>query len=725
MQRGHATRVQDAATALDDLVTRVRGDRLALAGESDAFRLQRQAQREAARANAQATIVDPVQAQLDAAEDALLAERRAQAGNVRDVVRSGIAERQATRRRTTGYIEGHTRAQEDALEALRRAYIANYIKGVPPPGRQAAGNAVFDTLMGETAPVALAKSRLGARVRAEAAKGPALDFTPAKREANRVLTEEILPIARKFPVEPPPAVGHLVDPRIQGAAAGAPGGGPVVPPYVVGQGTPAPTHFPFQGAARNPAIVADEDPLLTELLRGVEGTAYDELKKDPVMAMIAQIHHAPNTVPFATLHDWYSGLTSAKSNLFDGRLRNKLEGLQAHLIGELRRTLASGKNKKYEKAAAEYKTLMRLFERGDVDAIQTFARSKDGPEAIVKMIDPAKPTQVKAIMDLLREVPKQAKGKGAKKGIQRGADAAEMVQQQWYAENILGDGVEGLSERLALLDKPEHREFVDVFLGDANYQQVLENTRLIAKQWEDTVAQHAGRVAAAKKGKATEMDLVRERTRAALEWAQDKGRGLTQTAEDTVASRRKDVEAAKLRADAVVKQERGKGDVRRNQRAQDVREQRAGHDQELQDARRRVSEARLPTPEEQAFAESTLSPEKLRQTKSSWLTTARRALTAYVGLKAMGGGGVLLLGVEKLGKQASERDLLKYVVHSNKATQLLVSQFAASQKPNLVVSHLTRTAVRERRDYNARHPDKPVGAVVREKVQQAGEAIKR
>jgi hypothetical protein len=380
--------------ALDTLKTAIRTRGASLAEQSAALRTQTIAQKEAARTAAQTSIIDPALAHQATAEQGVIDAREAARRNFRTVARTGRADvRAATKAGEAGVTQART-AGQGSLDVARSAFLTE--TAARRTGQIPAGQAVLDVVAGEAAPVTLARRRLGARVPEAAATGPMINLRPQKAEANRVLKEALGPV-ETFPNAPPPQTTHLADPRLRGPQSQVLEGPPVhTPPRV-----------PFHTGE-----MAAEDPQIAAFLRGVEGNRYDELLKDPVMVTVAKIVNAPDDVPMATLHQWYSDLASAKSGLFDPGMKSKVEGLQKHLIGELRGALASAKHKPYEKAAAEYRAMMQLFERGNLDEIQQAAIK--GPEKIVQMIDPDSPTQVAEFMRILREVPAQAKKSGSK-----------------------------------------------------------------------------------------------------------------------------------------------------------------------------------------------------------------------------------------------------------------------------------------------------------------------
>jgi hypothetical protein len=62
-------------------------------------------------------------------------------------------------------------------------------------------------------------------------------------------------------------------------------------------------------------------------------------------------------------------------------------------------------------------------------------------------------------------------------------------------------------------------------------------------------------------------------------------------------------------------------------------------------------------------------------------------------MHALGPAGAALVFAEKGATHATEKDILKYVVHSPALTRFIVNNFAASQKPNWLASQAGRSAV--------------------------------
>jgi hypothetical protein len=333
--------------------------------------------------------------------------------------------------------------------------------------------------------------------------------------------------------------------------------------------------------------------------------------------------------------------------------------------------------------------MMQLFERGNLDEIQQAAIK--GPEKIVQMIDPDSPTQVAEFMRILREVPAQAKKSGSKKSREQGERAARMVQQAWFSDNVLDGGIDGLPDRLAKLDaKPE---FVKAFLGDPEYQNVLTNTRAMAQAWKDDVARVAAEEAAAETASKTGVEAAQERARQAGFHAQDTGEASVKAARGTLTKEQAAVEAAREKAAASVKGVERQNRALHADQARRVREARVSGQQELQDLRTAKRQDKAPTPEEIAFEDSSISPANLHRSKGGFYTTVRRVLTALVGMHALGPAGAALVFAEKGATHATEKDILKYVVHSPALTRFIVNNFAASQKPNWLASQAGRSAV--------------------------------
>jgi len=631
-------------------------------------------------------------AELTPAQQAAEATRLQAQAALRTATRTGEAGVLSAREAAEAARTQARTVSEGALDVARSNYLQ--LQRTRPVLDIPAGEAVRE-MAKRGGPIKVVQDAMGKHVREQAEQIGVVDFRPAKAEINRVLRKDVLPAGLTFP-----KTGPAVTRWSQGGRHGAEG-----------------AHLLDPTGNR---VLSNDDVMLQQFLRGVEGKQLEALQANPVMGVMSQILNAPDHVPAGTLHDWYSDLAGADPKLFDPGIRTKMEGLRTHLIGELRRALGSGKHEGYEKAAAEYTELMDLFKAADYGKIQKLA--KKSPEKIAQMLNVDDPTPAAALMQILRDVPKGRGGSNA--GAEQGRAAAKAVQDAFLNRHLFDDGVEGLSDRIATLDA--RSEFTDALFGDGQSSDILANARDIAKSWQDSLAAKASKEAAADTSGKALVTGAEERLRIAREEAAETGRLTISEADRRVAAGRGKVEEAKDRARVTIhgaedtgyqarRAAEGRVDTQR-ERVAEARRRAKAHNttvaeearkleyeldkrrreaarknaQALQDKRAEKTRSAAQTPEEQAFEDSSLSPQNLHRSKTGFYTTVRRAMTALIGMHAMGPVGAGLVFAEKGATHATEKDILKYVANSRARTRFLINWIAASQKPNFVAGRAVR-----------------------------------
>src|SRR5262252_7546813 len=370
-----------------------------------------------------------------------------------------------------------------------------------------------------------------------------------------------------------------------------------------------------------------------DLLAQGEDARLQELVKHPAMGVINRILNAPDTVDFYTAHLWKSQLQQALAGTYDRVQKSQMTNITQHLTRGLREALAV--HEPYNQATRAYQSVADLFTKGHAPIIKRMARAE--PEKIAQTIRTNAPSAARMLVNVLTE---QAEIGGGAEGRKAGEEALRNVQDAWLHRQVLSGPIDQLADRVATL-KQKSPEFVDAFLNTPHAQAQLQNAETLGAAFKQLVEDNTQKIAAA-----------REAGRKAVEGATTAGERVLA---DTKAQGARRVEAhAQQRAAAAA------------QTAADIRAQGAA-----------IRTRRLGTPEEQAFAKSTMTEQYRnagRSMASRQLEYVMRGALLAVGGYQFGMPGLMLAGLVRSGRKASEADLLRYAAQSRPLTEFLVKQ---------------------------------------------------
>jgi hypothetical protein len=388
------------------------------------------------------------------------------------------------------------------------------------------------------------------------------------------------------------------------------------------------------------------------LSQAITRAQQQELIKHPAMGVVSRILNAPDTVDFYTAHLWKSQLQQALSGSYDDVVKSQATNITQHLAGLLRGALGSAEHAPYEAATKAYADVARLFTEGHAPVIREMARS--APEKIAQAIDPDSPTAASMLVQVLTQ---QAELGGGAAGRQQGQEALRLVQDAWIHRNVLQGSIEGIPDRIAALrQKPE---FMAAFLNTPFARDMLQQAEVLGAALRHAQAQGAERVATATQAGRAGVRAAAERGEQRLAAARRVGaqeiRGARAAGRGRVAA----AEAAGAKAVETEEQATAKELLQRRQeirgKGAEIRTRRAG------------------TPEERAFAESTLGRRAAaRSVGGRQLEWAARAALAGQGMSAFGPAGILLGSIFRSAGRVSDADLLRYVSHSKPLTQAVV-----------------------------------------------------
>jgi len=408
----------------------------------------------------------------------------------------------------------------------------------------------------------------------------------------------------------------------------------------------------------------------------------EQLIRHPAMGVIGRILHAPDTVDFYTAHLYKSQLQQALQSSYDEVIKSHATNITQHLTGLLRRALAEAGPERaghapYEAATAAYADIVKLFTEGHAPVIRAMAQTE--PAAIAQAIRADQPGAAAMLVRVLTE---QAEKGGGAEGRAAGERALRGVQEAWVHRNILQGPLDSLLDRVAQVEM--HPDFMQAFLDTPYARGLLDNATDLGRALR--AAQEEGALTIARQ---TELG------RAGVQTARAAGEDVVGTARRFGAE---EVDRATAAGQAAV------GAARR-QGAQEIRGARAAQrgglaNVEAQgaataEAQRRAAEAgslsdrqairakgaelrqrRLGTPEERAFDESTLAPGYQNSGRNRIMRqvewAVRATLAGAVGMNTFGPPGILLGYLMRSPGQASEADLLRYVVHSRPLTQAVI-----------------------------------------------------
>lgn len=583
--------------------------------------------------------------------DALDTASRA-AGDVKEAAaratrftRADVADRLKTAR--TASQQGIERARTAGAAGVEKA-TAEGASGVRRASDQAAAaeavaEAPYSALVGQRPSAAVAgreadtiirgpaqdaRDIAGQAVDAAARSGPTVDLKPLKKSAQAVVDQVVGPPEKTFPR----AVGEGVDAQIRQQLEASTG-------KTIEQMAADPKYAQVLSAA---GIDASGKTALSTAQAEVDR----ETLKHPVMKVVNRILNADDQVPFHDLHLWKSELQNALAGTYDKAQKKQVTSLTEHLTAQMRDALSV--HQPYNEATAKYASIVPLYTKEYAAAFRRAAATD--PESLVRMIKPGKPTALRMLRDLLVTQSADA-GKGAE-----GQAAWDGVRGAWTHANLLKGGVSKLGENLDKLPK----DFADIFFGDANGKSVLSNLQQISSAYRSAKAAGLAGVEAAEASSKSGIEAAKASSQAGIDAARASGRaGVEQT--------------QKVGAQAIEQQQRAAAGVRR-QAAEDIR-----------GARRSLSDfRRTPTPQEKAFADSSLA----RRQMTGEETLGHIGRAAFVpGYWGWISRAKLVLG------GAAEKDLIEWAAYSPKNTQRLVGWMTGQSPTGLTLSNLARMGV--------------------------------
>lgn len=593
--------------------------------------------------------------------DALDTASRA-AGDVKEAAaratrftRADVADRLKTARTTSA--AGIERAKSTGAAGVEKA-TAEGASGVQRASDQAtaaeaAAEAPYSALVGQRPSAAIAgreaesvirgpaqdaRDIAGQAVDAAARSGPTVDLKPLKKSAQQIVDSVVGPPEKTFP-------RSMADGTVEVAGVGV--------PKDVADAFQKQMGVSLTDAAKDPryaSMVAGYLKQLptdaTNVLGAAQEEAGRETLKHPVMKIVNRILNADDQVPFHDLHLWKSELQNALAGTYDKAQKKQITSLTEHLTAQMRDALSV--HQPYNEATAKYASIVPLYTKEYAAAFRRAAATD--PESLVRMIKPGKPTALRMLRDLLVTQSADA-GKGAE-----GQAAWDGVRGAWTHANLLKGGVAKLGENLDKLPK----DFADIFFGDANGKSVLSNLQQISSAYRSAKAAGLAGVEAAEASSKSGIEAAKASSQAGIDAARTAGRaGVEQT--------------QKVGAQAIEQQQRAAAGVRR-QAAEDIR-----------GARRSLSDfRRTPTPQEKAFADSSLA----RRQMTGEETLGHIGRAAFVpGYWGWISRAKLVLG------GAAEKDLIEWAAYSPKNTQRLVGWMTGQSPTGLTLSNLARMGV--------------------------------
>jgi len=420
-----------------------------------------------------------------AASDAVSLARE-QASAALGATRTAAAEREG-KAQTFGRegVEKATQAAQAGTEAVRSRFGR---VGTAPPSvaPTVAGQRAQQVIQG---PARQAREEVGQLVEDAAASGPDVDIKALKAEAQRILGEEIRPPQQAFPRAA--AEAGEVDPavaKLQELAANL---------------------TPENIAKLPPSQQVQAQAIHTALAKAQEDQAQIVLKH-PAMGVLGRILNAEDSVPFAAAHQFKRELDDAIGTAWDRSVRSRVTNITKVMRGTLRDALSV--HEPYNQATAAYQAIAPLYTKGLAPKLRRAA--VEAPEAIVRLIKPNDPTQLRMLRDLLVTQP----GKVGQQ--QEGQLAWDSVRSAWTHERIIKGSIEKLDDRIAKLDP----DFLETMYGDGPGSQVLNNLRSISQAFKDATAAGTEAVAGAQARAAAGVSEAKMIGRSATEAVRATGR---------------------------------------------------------------------------------------------------------------------------------------------------------------------------------------------------------
>jgi len=501
-------------------------------------------------------------------------------------------------------------------------YAAQFAQG---PSEAAAGLAARGVYEGSAKE---AFDALGKTIDRAAANGPDVNVRPLQEEVGRIISEEFLPRIREMPTRVPLPGGSA--PSVEAAAMG---------------------------------------------LRDVSTAQFAELQKEPAMGIFSQILNAPDTIPFALAHQWKSDLGHALNvkGTFGRTVNPKVDSLAQHVVGRLRESLRlAGPNQAghapYEAATAAYEAAAPLFTEGFAETLARTARA--APEKLAQAISLDNPTATRHLVDVLTTYAEKG---GGEAGRRAGQEALEKLQDAWIYRHIAQGGIETLGNRLAKLRaSPNYPEFAQSFLSQELPQRVLGNLEKLSNAYEQAIEQSARDVVEARARGAVGTRLEEETGRRTVRGAEQLGAEQVRAATEAVgkaetartgaqAAGAARVEAAREAKDVALREAQARAEAA----VRPLEEKQFLGREQIAAAQEALRQRKLGTPEEQAFARSTLRPKARREVEAEVADGLRAGV---LGIGNLWGG----LSWARLMKGASDADMLLYAAHDKNWTNAVI-----------------------------------------------------
>ena len=386
----------------------------------------------------------------EATLDSALAGAQTAVKTARDAAAGLLRGTRREARQRTGAVETIAQREADVVakrttrgvEAAAKPYAD--LVGAPPSATEA-GRAARAVIAG---PSKNARDLVGQQVDDAARTGPAVDLGALKKEAQRILTEEIKPPQTTFPRKP---IGDIEGDVL--AQAGL---------------------SPAAMARQSPDTIAT----MQQAIAGAQAEAEQTLLKHPALGVINRILNAEDVVPFADAHKFKGELDDALRGTWDKAVKKRVESITQHLRTGLRGTLRG--HAPYDAANAAYQAIIPLYTKGLEPQLRRMA--VESPGRFVKLIKPDEPVMAQMFQDLL--VKQAAEGGDAAAG----QAAWDGVRSAWTHDRIIKGGIDQLADRI---EKNTPPEFAQVMFGDESGQQILQNLKTIASAHKTALEQGA------------------------------------------------------------------------------------------------------------------------------------------------------------------------------------------------------------------------------------------
>lgn len=298
-----------------------------------------------------------------------------------------------------------------------------------PPSAAVAGRRVVRTVFGETGGAKIARDIAGQAVEQAAETGPPVNIAPIKERA-RAMVEQATP--------------------------------------------PAGTTGEVEGLLGSQALTTPAER--ATFLQRLQDAGVALEPSHPLPGVLSKLEAAPDEVSFAEAHRLKRVLDEAVN--WESPAKKQVQQITKGVRQTLRDAMSG--HAPYDRATAKYAEIAPLYTKGIAPRLRKLA--VDEPEAIVRLLDPKKPTQAEMLTHLLTT---QAAAGGG--GVE-GREALRSVQAAWIHKRLIEPGIEKLGQRIDKLPP----EFTDALLGDSHAREVLRNLSTISSAYQAAVAAEKG-----------------------------------------------------------------------------------------------------------------------------------------------------------------------------------------------------------------------------------------